>query len=152
MRLGVRLAVDYGQARIGVARCDAAGSWCSPVETIRNDAGALARLAELVAEYAPIEVVWGFPLRLDGGEGPAAAARRAKAAEFAAAVPDVPVRLVDERMSTAAATTLVREAGRTARSGRAIIDQAAAVAILEQALAIERSTGNPPGIPLREGS
>lgn len=141
-RRGVRLALDWGQARIGVAACDPDGTLCYPVETVpaRPDPG--SRLAALIAEYEPIEVVVGLPRTLAGGESHAAAAVRAQVA--AALGPDVPIRFTDERLSTVTASRRLGAAGKNSRRQRAIIDQAAAVAILEQALAVERRTGLPP--------
>lgn len=146
-RPGVRLALDWGQARIGVAACDRAGVLAYPVETI---AGASdlpqvgRRLSALVAEYEPLEFVLGLPLHLKGTEGRTALLVRERAA-WLAGTHGVPVRLVDERLTTVTASRSLREAGRDARKQRSVIDQAAAVAILEHALDAERSTGRPPG-------
>ncbi|MEV1011835.1 Holliday junction resolvase RuvX [Streptomyces sp. NPDC049881] len=147
MRRGRRLGVDVGEARIGVASCDPDGLLATPVETVpgRDVQGAQRRLAELVAEYEPVEVVMGLPRSLNGREGPAAARVRAFARETARRVAPVPVRLVDERMSTVSAARDMRAAGVSARKGRARIDQAAAVVILQSALESERASGQPPG-------
>lgn len=147
LRPGVRLALDWGLARIGVAACDRMGTLAYPVETIRqaSDLGHVRRrLAELVAEYEPYELVLGLPLHLKGTEGQTALLVRERGAWLAATY-GVPVRLVDERLSTVTASRSLREAGRDARSQRGVIDQAAAVAILEHALDVERNTGRPPG-------
>lgn len=141
-RRGVRLALDWGQARIGVAACDPDGTLCYPVETVPARPDPAVRLAALIAEYEPIEVIVGLPRTLAGGESHAAATVRAQVVQTLA--PGVLVRFVDERLSTVTASRRLRGAGRDARRQRAIIDQAAAVAILEQALAVERSTGLPP--------
>lgn len=145
MRPGVRLALDWGAARIGVAACDPAGTLAHPVETVPAGPDAIARIRALVAEYEPIEVVLGLPRTLAGTESYAAAAIRSAAADLAAALPGLPLRLVDERLSTAAASRQLGQAGRSTRHQRRVIDQAAAVAILESALAQERATGEPPG-------
>ena len=145
MRGGVRLALDWGRARIGVAACDPAGILAHPVETVANDPRALARIAALVAEYEPIELVLGLPRTLAGTESHAAADIRVAAATLARACPGLPLRLVDERLTTAAATRQLRSAGRDGRRQRRVIDQAAAVGILTSALDTERSTGVPPG-------
>ncbi len=147
LRPGARLALDWGQARIGVAACDRMGTLAYPVETLgpaSDLAGVERRLRELVAEYEPIELVLGLPLHLKGTEGQTARAVRERAAWLADTL-GVPVRLVDERLSTVAASRGLRAAGRDARRQRGVIDQAAAVAILEQALDLERNTGRPPG-------
>lgn len=147
MRRGRRLAIDVGEARIGVASCDPDGVLATPVETVpgRDAQAAQRRLAELVAEYEPIEVVVGLPRSLSGREGRAAARARAFARETARRVAPVPVRLVDERLSTVTATHGMRAAGVKAKKGRAVVDQAAAVVILQSALEAERGSGRPPG-------
>ena len=157
-RRGVRIGVDVGSVRVGVARTDPDGMLAVPVATLtRPKAVAAARsdllaLVDLVAEYDPLEVVVGLPLALDGTEGLASEAVRVYAADLRAALSsrglDVPIRLVDERLTTASATRGLQAAGRDARSGRAVIDQAAAVIIVQHALDTERSTGTPPGLLL----
>lgn len=145
MRAGVRLAVDVGDARIGVAACDPSGLIAVPVETVRRGKGDLARLAALVGEHAAVEIVVGLPRSLSGGEGPAAAKTRAVAAQLAARVAPVPVRLVDERMTTVTAEQVLRDRGKKGAKRRAVVDQAAAVVILQYALDSERATGSAPG-------
>ena len=149
MRLGVRLALDWGKARIGVAACDAQGLLAYPVATVAVDRQTDARLLALFAEYQPIEVVVGLPRTLAGHEGQAATDVRAAITALADRV-SVPVRLVDERMTTVSASRQLTSAGRRIRQQRAVIDQAAAVAILEQALESERHTGRPPGTLLAD--
>lgn len=145
-RRGARVAVDWGKARVGVAACDPDGLLAHPVETVPNDARTLDRLAQIVAEYEAIEVVLGMPVNLAGRQGPAAQAM----AEVADALVErlaVPIRVVDERLSTASAARRLAESGRSSRQRRGVIDQAAAVDILEQALEYERRTGGPAGTP-----
>lgn len=147
-RAGVRLALDWGSARIGVAACDAGGTLAYPVETIRNagdDAAVLARVRALVGEYEPLEILVGLPRHLGGAEGTSAAGARQRARWLARQFADVGVRLVDERLTTVVASRRLRESGRGSRNSRSVIDQAAAVAILEQALETERHTGRPAG-------
>lgn len=147
MRRGRRLAVDVGDARIGVASSDPDGVLATPVETVpgRDVPAAHRRLAELVAEYEPLELLVGLPRSLNGGEGPAAVKVRAFAQEAARRIAPVPVRLVDERMSTVTAAQSMRASGVNAKKGRSRIDQAAAVVILQSALEAERTVGEPPG-------
>ncbi|HEX6443843.1 MAG TPA: Holliday junction resolvase RuvX [Streptosporangiales bacterium] len=145
MRRGVRLGVDVGTVRVGVAACDPDGVLATPVTTLSRDAGDLDALAELVAERAALEVVVGLPTSLSGREGPAAAAARAYAGTVAARVAPTPVRLVDERMSTVTAEHGLRAAGVGGRSRRKVVDQMAAVVILQSALDAERRIGEPPG-------
>ena len=145
MRGGVRLGVDVGEVRIGVARCDPAGTLAVPVETVRRGPGDLDRLVELATESDAVEVVAGLPVSLSGDEGPAARSVREFATELAHALAPVPLRLVDERLSTVGAQQRFREQGLSTRSTRARIDQAAAAIILQGALDAERTTGSPPG-------
>lgn len=147
MRRGRRLAIDVGDARIGVAGSDPDGLLATPVETVpgRDVPAAQRRLAQLVDEYEPIEVVAGLPRSLKGGEGPAAAKVRSFATALAKRITPVPVRLVDERMSTVTAAQDMRASGVNSKKGRSRIDQAAAVVILQNALETERTSGSPPG-------
>ncbi|OYO15635.1 Holliday junction resolvase RuvX [Enemella evansiae] len=152
MRTGVRLALDWGDARIGVAACDGAGTLAYPVETVPGNKQSLDRIAALVAEYEPFEVVVGLPRSLSGSEGPAAAKIRQHALALAGRLSGVQVRLLDERLTTVTAARTLSQRGRKAKQQRAVIDQVAAVTILEQALEAERRTGRPPGELLAETS
>jgi putative holliday junction resolvase len=143
-RRGVRLAVDLGDVRVGVAACDADGVLAFPLSTVRAGDGEIADLLALVRDYAPIEVLVGLPRSLRGGEGQAALRARERARRLARVV-GVPVRLVDERLSTVTAAQQLRAGGRNAKEQRAVIDAAAAAAILEHALSLERAQGHPPG-------
>lgn len=145
VRNGVRLGIDPGEARIGVARSDPSGFLATPVETVPRGPGDLDRLAALVDEEDAMEIVLGLPRSLSGGEGPAAARVRVFAGALAARVSPVPIRLCDERLSTVSAEAMLRDRGHSGRKRRSVVDQAAAVMILQQALDTERSTGNPPG-------
>jgi putative holliday junction resolvase len=144
MRRGVRLAFDWGDARIGVAACDPDGVLAYPLRTVQAGEREIAELVAVVAEYGPIEVLVGYPRSLSGGEGPAAAQARERAVRLATSI-RVPVRLVDERLTTVTASQRLREGGKRAKEQRDLIDAAAAVAILEQALAFEQSQEKPPG-------
>ncbi|MCM2392817.1 Holliday junction resolvase RuvX [Streptomyces albipurpureus] len=147
MRRGRRLALDVGDARIGVASCDPDGVLATPVETVpgRDVPAAHRRLKMIVQEYEPIEVIVGLPRSLSGGEGPAAVKIRAFTQVLARGIAPVPVRLVDERMTTVTATQSLRASGVKSKKGRSVIDQAAAVVILQNALESERASGAPPG-------
>jgi putative holliday junction resolvase len=145
LRHGVRLGVDPGDARIGIARSDPTGFLATPVETVRRGKGDLRRIAKLAAEHEAVEVVVGLPRSLSGGEGPAAVKTRAWAATLAAVLEPLQVRLVDERLTTLSAEAMLRDRGVKGRERRAVVDQAAAVVILQQALDTERATGTPPG-------
>jgi putative Holliday junction resolvase len=140
----VRLAIDWGDARIGVAACDRDGVLAYPLTTVRASETEIAELAALVVEHEPLEVLVGYPRSLNGTDGPAAHKARERARALAGAVV-APVRLVDERLSTVTASRRLRASGKKAREQRGLIDAAAAVAILEQALASEGARGTPPG-------
>jgi putative holliday junction resolvase len=152
VRPGVRLGVDVGSVRIGVARSDPAGVLASPLSTIRRGAGDLAELARITAETEPVEVVVGLAVGLRGTEGAAAADGRSFAAALADRLAPVPVRLVDERFTTVLAHAALRQGGRDARARRDIVDKAAAAVVLQGALDAERATGEPAGQLVATGS
>ena len=147
MRHGVRVGVDVGKVRIGLARSDSHGMLATPVETVgRDQAGTtdVARIIAVVAELEAIEVVVGLPLALSGNR----TASTDDAVTFAEALArslTVPVRLVDERLSTVSAQSALRASGRKAKTQRPVIDQVAATIILQHALDTERASGKPPG-------
>jgi putative Holliday junction resolvase len=145
VRFGVRLGVDPGDARIGVASSDPSGFLATPVETVRRGKGDVRRLAQLVEELEAVEVVVGLPRSLSGAEGPAAVKVREFAGRVARRVAPVPVRLCDERLTTVSAESILRDQGRRGAKRRAVVDQAAAVLILQTALDTERSSGQAPG-------
>ena len=151
MRQGVRIGVDVGEVRIGLAASDPAGLLATPVETVARGRGDLSRIRCVVLERSAVEVVVGLPRSLSGGEGPAAAKVRQFARALAETVDPVPVRLCDERLSTVTAEAVLRSQGKNGRKRRAVVDQAAAVVILQAALDTERSAGNAPGEPLDLG-
>ena len=150
MRPGVRIGVDVGSVRIGVARTDPSGLLAVPVETVARGAGDLKRIADIVTEHEAIEVVVGLPLSMSGRPGLAAEVAREFATELVPVVAPVPVRLVDERLSTVSATRDLRAAGRSSRTSRAVVDQAAAVVIVQYAVDSERATGVAPGNLVQE--
>jgi putative Holliday junction resolvase len=130
---GRRLGIDVGAVRVGVALSDPDGVLATPLATVARDAEHgtdLAAIARLAAEHDAVGIVVGLPRTLAGAEGPAAVAAR----EFAAALTGhvgVPVVFSDERLTTVVATRQMRESGRKGRRQRAVVDQAAAVAILQ---------------------
>jgi putative holliday junction resolvase len=150
-RPGVRLGIDVGSVRVGVAASDPDAIMAAPVETVpRSDHRAttrtdLRRIAALVVERGAVEVVVGLPLSMNGTRGSAAQAALAYAQEIASAVAPVPVRIVDERLSTVTAHGQLGTVGLRSRARRAVVDQAAAVIILQSALDAERSSGRAPG-------
>ena len=148
MRPGIRLGIDVGSVRIGIATSDPGGVLATPVETIERDAKSGADqvlIAAAVLDRDALEVVVGLPRSLSGGEGPAAQAVRLYAGALAARIWPTPVRLVDERLTTIDAHRTLREVGMPGRAQRAVVDQAAAVLILQAALDAEQASGLPPG-------
>lgn len=141
MTAGRRLGIDPGEARIGVAVSDPSGILASPVETVPRGDGDVARLVALAEEYEVAVVYVGLPRSLAGGEGPSAARVRAFVETLAPALGARAVRLVDERMSTVTAENVLRERGKSGKKRRAVVDQAAAVVILQSALDAERARG-----------
>lgn len=147
-RRGVRVGVDVGSARVGVAASDPSGTFAHPVRTLPRDAAGQAdvdALVALVAELEAVEVIVGLPRLMSGLEGEAAGLARDYAVRLAARVAPIGVRLVDERLTTVAAHRRLRDSGVPGRGQRAVVDQAAAVLILQTALDAECSTGSPPG-------
>jgi putative holliday junction resolvase len=130
------LGVDVGTVRVGLALSDLTGTLASPLETLhraKNHAD-LDRLAALVVEHEVAEVVVGEPVHLSGASGASAQDASNYAQELADRIPDVPVILIDERLSTVTAASHLREGGIDSRKQRPVIDQAAAVVILQQFL------------------
>lgn len=149
-RRGIRLGIDVGRARVGVARSDPDGVLAVPVETVPRKGEPVRRIAALAAEYEALEVLVGLPVNLRGEDTASTADARSFAHALAAALP-VPVRLVDERLSTVSAHGVLRQAGRSQRDSRSIVDQVAAVVLLQQALDVERQSGVPAGPAVAPG-
>ena len=141
----MRLGVDVGSVRVGVAASDPDGLVATPVVTLRRGHGDVEQLVMLVHERRAVEVVVGLPTSLSGRRGPAARAAEDYAQALGDRLAPVPVRLVDERFSTAGAQRGLHASGVSTRRGRKVIDQAAAVIILQGALDAERSSGVAPG-------
>ena len=139
MLRGRRIAFDYGDVRIGVAVSDPDSILASPLTTLSSgDPKLFTQISELFAEYEPTSIYVGEPLNLSGQSSTSAQ----KAAEFAEKLHTefgIPVTMIDERLSTVSATNAMRQSGVNAKDSRSRIDMAAAVAILEQGLAIEKA-------------
>ncbi len=144
MRGGVRLGIDVGTVRVGVARSDFHGILATPVETVQRGSGAIARVLAIASEVEAIELVVGLPLALSGRETASTDDATKFAKDLATASP-TPVRLVDERFSTVSANAAIRASGRSQKQSRSVIDQVAAVIILQHALDHERSGISLPG-------
>jgi putative Holliday junction resolvase len=143
---GRRLGVDVGKVRVGVAISDPDGILATPLVTVSRDLGTaadsvpadMAELVRLVGEHEVVQIVVGLPVRLNGAEGAAAIDIRAYAERLAREVGQVPIVLADERMSTVVATRRLAERGVRGKRQRAVVDQAAAVEILQSWLDAQR--------------
>ena len=150
MRSGVRVGIDVGTVRIGIARSDRDGLMATPVETVdRTSENAVEQIVHIVHELEAMEIVVGLPLSLSGNSTASTEDALFVAREIAGAV-DVPVRLVDERLTTVSAHSALRASGKKQKQTRSVIDQVAAVMILQHALDSERSSGNLPGKDISE--
>lgn len=129
---------------MGVARSDPEAILSVPEATLPRTADTPSAVAALATELGAVTVYVGLPLTLGGEEGLAAEAAIGFAKSLAALAP-CPVRMVDERLSTVSAQRALRAAGRSEKQSRSVVDQAAAVLILEHALSVERASGNPAG-------
>lgn len=132
---GRRIAFDFGLARIGVAICDPDGILATPLEAVPTK-GYRGAIKKLIEEYQPVALYVGKPLHLSGGISPSLEAAREFAHELERF--GIPIHLIDERFSTKSAARSLSEAGYTAKESKSKIDSAAAVAILECALAMEK--------------
>lgn len=153
-RPGVRLGVDVGDARVGLAATDPDALLATPVMTLRRDPNRgsdLRMLLKIVVDRSVTVIYVGLPLSLSGAETPSTQKARdyaqALSERLAAAELLTEVRLVDERLSTVSAADKMRASGVESREQRDRIDQAAAVEILEHALEIRRAQGVEPGRP-----
>lgn len=147
MRVGRRAAIDVGTVRVGVAVCDREGILASGLSTIPRNADAKICASEILAaltDIEPIEIYVGLPISLSGNET-ASTKDALQIARELEAITSVPVRLIDERLTTVTAGNALRASGKSSKSGRSIIDQIAATVILEQALSYEKSSGAVPG-------
>ncbi|MGW5241705.1 Holliday junction resolvase RuvX [Monashia sp. NPDC004114] len=153
-RPGARVGVDVGNARVGVAASDPTATFAHPVRTVPRDVAGgsdLAAIVSLVEDLGAVEVVVGLPRLLSGQEGASAQEARLFAGQLAATLGSVSVRLVDERLTTVDAHRRLRDSGVPGRGQRAVVDQAAAVLILQNALDTEAHTGRPPGETVTPG-
>ncbi|MBU6264957.1 MAG: Holliday junction resolvase RuvX [Actinomycetales bacterium] len=150
MRSGVRVGIDIGTVRIGVARSDRDGYLATPVETVdRGSENPIGQLVSVIAELDAIEVIVGLPLSLNGSHTASTEDALVMARELSENT-HVPVRLIDERLTTVSAHSALRATGKKQKQTRSVIDQVAAVMILQHALDSERSSGNLPGKDISE--
>lgn len=138
MKRGRRIAFDYGDVRIGVAVSDSDSILSSPLITLKaTDRNLNQLISQIFSEIDPVAIYVGRPALLSGKDGSASE----KASEFVAqlaTMTTVPIEMIDERMSTISAARNLRDAGRNAKESKESIDMAAAVAILDFAIEIEK--------------
>lgn len=137
MTFGRRLGIDYGQARIGVAICDMDGMVATPLTTIKNSPKLFADLAKIIDEYQPTGIFLGKPMQLSGVEGATVELVAAFAQRLNESF-DIPITFVDERLTSGHAQKLLKSAGKNSRESKGLVDQLAAVAILELGIQIEK--------------
>ena len=139
MQRGRRIAFDYGDVRIGVAICDADGILASPLTTLQStDKKLNKRILELFQEFEPIKIYIGKPSNMDGSSG-SAVDKTLEFRDFLVTLTDFPIELIDERLSTVSGARSMRDSGVRSKESKSRIDEAAAVAILEFALSIEKN-------------
>ena len=139
LRRGRRIGIDYGDVRVGIAITDLDAILVSPLLTLKNDEDLFQNLANLIEEQKPLYIALGSPLHLSGEKS----SKSASVLNFANKVKElleVAVFLIDERLTTKSAQNQLREVGIASRESKGIIDQIAAVNILNQALLMESST------------
>ena len=142
------IALDYGEARIGVAGSDALGLLAHPLETVASQPRgvALARIASIYRDRKATAVVIGLPIREDGTAGAAASKVQAFAASLKPYLPAEAVLLYqDEYRSTVEATARLQASGKRTKSHQPLIDQAAAVVILQNYM--DALSAAQPGVP-----
>ena len=138
MQRGRRIAFDYGDVRIGVAISDPDSILCSPLTTLQaTDKKLDSQIAAIFHEHEPVQIFVGRPALLSGDDG-IASEKAIAFAERLKQLTTVPIELIDERMSTVSAARNLRDSGKNAKEAKSSIDMAAAVAILEFALEIEK--------------
>jgi putative holliday junction resolvase len=140
MQRGRRIAFDYGDIRIGVAVCDPDGIISSPLAVLRaEDKNLRSEIQGFFTEYEPVQIFIGLPKQLSGVESSSAAKARIFGAMLAE-LSDIEIVYIDERLSTVSAQSKLREAGKSTRESKELIDAMAAVEILELGLQSARSS------------
>jgi putative Holliday junction resolvase len=139
MQRGRRIAFDYGDVRIGVAVSDPDSILCSPLTTLKaTDKKLLSQILELINEIEPVQLFVGNPALLSGKDGQASV-KTLSFAQQLRTVTDLEVVMVDERMSTISAARNLRESGKNAKESKESIDMAAAIAILEFGIELQKN-------------
>ena len=134
---GRRIAFDYGDVRTGVALCDPDGILASPLCVLETKSkNFFEAISALIVEHEPIRIFVGKPLNMSGSSGESAA-KVEVFVEQISTISELPIQLIDERLSTVSAQKKLKDAGLSARESKQLIDAMAAVAILEQGLLSE---------------
>jgi putative Holliday junction resolvase len=152
VRSGRRLAVDVGKVRVGLAISDFHGILASPLQNVArqtDDTETIRLILAAIEDQDLLELYVGLPVSMSG-TATASTDDAVAVANLLAAATDLPVRMIDERLTTVSASAALRSSGKNSKEGRQVIDQVAATMILEQAMAIEKNTGREPGIELGE--
>lgn len=162
---GARLAIDVGMARVGVAISDPDGILASPVDTFKRDKSVgyaiggkipavlptdIAAIAEVIEERFVVVVYIGLPQQLSGAKGQSVNMALTYAHLLSKVSPDVEIRMIDERLTSVSAHQALHASGRSSKNHRSVIDQVAAVIMLETAMETEKRQGNRAGTPLSE--
>ncbi|MFM1825710.1 MAG: Holliday junction resolvase RuvX [Actinomycetota bacterium] len=150
MRKGIRLALDYGDKRIGVAKSDVDGILSFPVATLKNSKEVFFEISNLISETNCIEIYIGFPKLLSGNKGRSVSKVLSFAYELFSTTGFSDIRFIDERLTTTTAASALRESGLKAKEQKGVIDQQAAVEILEIALDFEKRNNKVPGVNFKE--
>ena len=150
MRSGRRLAVDVGKVRVGLAISDFHGILASPLQNIARqpeDSDTVKLILDAIAQEDILEIYVGLPVSMSG-KASASTDDAIGIASTLQSATSIPVRMIDERLTTVSASAALRSSGKSSKDGRKVIDQIAATMILEQALAMEKNIGAAPGTPL----
>ena len=150
MRKGIRYAIDYGEVRVGLAKSDIDAIMAVPVVTLKNDQDLITNILSQVNETGCLEIYVGLPKHLSGQIGITAKKCLNFAKELKKSLPSVSVRMLDERLTSSTASARLQESGVNTRGQKAMIDQVAAIELLEQALDFEKRNNLIPGIDLDE--
>jgi putative Holliday junction resolvase len=135
---GRRIGIDFGDVRIGVAVCDLEAILVSPLKTLANDQTRMSELQSIFAEIEPIYLAIGNPIHLSGDESK----KSRSVQEFVTSLRQIyqgKIFLIDERFSTKNSIAQLHELGKGVKEAKSIIDQMAAVQILNQAILLESS-------------
>jgi putative Holliday junction resolvase len=137
MSFGRRLGIDYGQVRVGLAICDNEGLVATPLTTLKNDKSLFSNLENIIAENNVVGIFLGKPKHLSGVEG-ATVELVSGFAQKCSETFELPITFVDERLTSGGAEKLLKAAGKNSKEQRFLVDQLAAVAILELGIQIEK--------------